>query len=458
VSIGVKRNGSPTNPPSARPLAPLISWRCLGFAESLRRWTPPGAGCRLTRVADQPGQRKTAGSDRPEPEWTRRWPPMSYVARAALVVLIVASIYHAAADVSETLVLVVIAIVIAVGLDPAVRFLVHIGMRRGLAVATIFLAAGLFLLLFALLVGPPLVGQIGGLADDVPRYAADLSRRSDWIGRYLREHDVAAEVQGFLADIPSKVAASFGTIVGVAGRIGSGIFQLATVAILSIYFSLSLERMRRAAALLFTPDRREQGELVLDRTVEKIGGYVGGNLATSGVCTALALIFLLIAGVPFAVPLALWAGIADLIPQFGSYLGAAPAVIVALFQSPALGLIVLVYFIAYQQFENYWLVPRVMRDAVDLSPAAVIISTLIGGGLLGFAGALLALPVAATLKVVIQEVWLRDRIASGDRLVQQSVEEDRRKAAEDEAERTVRAEARRRRWGREKKRDGGQPG
>jgi predicted PurR-regulated permease PerM len=371
---------------------------------------------------------------------------MSYIARAALVVLIVISIYHAAADVSQTLVLVVIALVIAVGLEPAVRWLIRIGMRRGLAVAALFLAAALFVSVFALLVGPPLVRQISGLANDIPRYASDLAARSDWIGRYFREHEVVATVKEFIADIPSKVAASFGTIVGVAGRIGSGTFQLATVVILSIYFSLSLESMRRTAVLLFTADRREQGERLLNRAVEKIGGYVGGNLATSGVCAVLALIALLIAGVPFAVPLALWAGIADLIPQFGSYLGAAPAVIVAFFTSPALGVIVLVYFILYQQFENYWLVPRVMRDAVDLSPAAVIISTLIGGGLLGFAGALLALPVAATVKVVIEEVWLQHRIESGDQLVQQDVAERRRKAAEAQAEKNIKAESRRRLW------------
>jgi predicted PurR-regulated permease PerM len=243
---------------------------------------------------------------------------------------------------------------------------------------------------------------------------SDLAKRNDWIGRYVREHDVATSVKTFIADIPSRVAASFGTIVGFAGRIGSGLFQVATLVILSIYFALSLEPMRRSAGLLFPADRRAQARRVADRAVEKIGGYVAGNLATSGVCAVLALVALLITGVPFAVPLALWAGIADLIPQVGSYLGAAPAVIVAFFQSPIRGVIVVAYFIVYQQFENYWLVPRVMKDAIDLSPAAVIISTLIGGSLLGLPGALLALPAAATLKVLIQELWLKDRAEAED--------------------------------------------
>jgi predicted PurR-regulated permease PerM len=387
-----------------------------------------------------------------ERDWRRRWPPMSYVMRATLAVLVVISIYHAAADVSRTILLVIIAIVIAIGLDPAVRWLVRRGMRRGAAVATIFLAATLFVILFVMLLGPPLVKQISGLANDIPGYAADLAKRNDWIGRYFRDHDVATSVKEFVADIPSKVASSFDTILGVAGRVGGAIFQLVTVAILSIYFSLSLPSMRKTVAIVFSPDHREQGERVLNRSIEKIGGYVGGNLVTSGVCAVVSMIALLILGVPFAVPLAMWAGIADLIPQVGSYLGALPAVVIAFLDSPGRGVIVLLYFILYQQFENYWLQPRVMRDAVDLSPAAVIISTLIGGGLLGFAGALIALPVAATLKVVIYDVWIQNRIQQGDRLVQQHVEEERREAAESQAERIVRAEARRSLWNRLRKR------
>ena len=176
--------------------------------------------------------------------------------------------------------------------------------------------------------------------------------------------------------------------------------------------------------------------------IEKIGGYVGGNLITSGVCGLASMFALLVLGVPFAIPLAMWAGVADLIPQVGSYLGAAPAVLIGFLQSPLKGVLVLVYFILYQQFENYFLVPRVMKDAVDLSPAAVIISTLIAGSLLGFAGALLALPVAATIKVVIYDVWLRDRVEAGDELAREHVEEKAEADEKAEAVAEARAEAR----------------
>ena len=116
---------------------------------------------------------------------------------------------------------------------------------------------------------------------------------------------------------------------------------------------------------------------------------------------------------PFAAALALWVAIADLIPSVGATLGALAAVIVAAFSSLGAALATTIYFIAYQQLENYFIVPRVMRQAVDLSPAAVIVSVLIGGSLEGFAGALLALPLAAAAKVAVREIWLRERLGVG---------------------------------------------
>jgi len=374
----------------------------------------------------------------PSGDWQRRWPPVSYWAKAAAAVAVTLGVLVAARSVSNILIMVVIAIVFAVGLDPAVRFLERFGIRRGVAVAAIFLAVLLFIALFAWLIGPPLVKQISGLARDIPGYLDRLARRNDSIGRYFREHDLAQKLKGFIADIPSNVAQSFNTILGVAGRVGSVLFNLVTVAILTIYFMLSLPSMRRTAAILFSPSRREQGERVINRSIAKIGGYVSGNLLTSGICAVLALVALLVLRVPFAVPLALWAGIADLIPQVGSYLGAAPAVIVGLFASPLIGLIVLAYFIVYQQFENYLLVPRVMKNAVDLSPAAVIISTLIAGSLLGFVGALLALPVAATVKVIIYDVWLVDRVRRGDEEARAQLEAQAEAEAAEEAAREQR--------------------
>ena len=121
------------------------------------------------------------------------------------------------------------------------------------------------------------------------------------------------------------------------------------------------------------------------------------------------MVALLALRIDYAIPLGLWAGVADLIPQVGAYIGALPAVLVALTEGPAYGVATILFFIAYQQFENYLLAPRVYKSSIALSPAAVIISTLAGGILAGFAGALLALPIAATIKVIAVDVVLASR-------------------------------------------------
>jgi predicted PurR-regulated permease PerM len=273
--------------------------------------------------------------------WRSRWPPMSYWVRVTVTVVLTVYVLSAANSVLNILILVLIAAVLAIGLDPAVRRLVATGMRRGVAVALIFLAFAAFVFLFGLLVVPPLAHQVTGLADDIPAYSRDLSARNDWIGSYFREHDVTESVKTFIETLPDRIRGSFHTILGVAGRVGSLLFNIVTVAILTVYFMLSLPSMRSTIALAFPTSRRDRAARVIDQSLEKIGGYVYGNVITSVVCGVAALAALLILGVPFAVPLALWAGIADLIPAVGSYLGAVPAIIVAFFVSPLRGLITL---------------------------------------------------------------------------------------------------------------------
>jgi predicted PurR-regulated permease PerM len=374
---------------------------------------------------------------------------MSYWARWTLTVAAVSAVLAALWSVLNIMVLVLMAAVLAIGLDPAVRAMERRGQSRGRAVTLIFLGALAVVILFASLVIPRLVSQVGELADDIPGAVDDIATRDDAIGRYVRENDVAEKLQKFVKDLPGKITNSFGTIVGVAGKVGSVIFNFVTVAILTIYFMLSLPRMRRTAAIAFAPGTRERAEDVMDQAISRIGGYVAGILTTASIAGTSALVFftilgLLGLGIPFAVPLAVFSGLLGLIPAVGAYIGAAPAVIVGFFQSPATGIVILVYFIVYQQIENYVIQPRIMKNAVNLSPAAVIISTLVFGSLAGFAGAVLALPAAATIKVIIVELFLRGRVAEGDPVAQETLEEHDRAEAEAEAEARARARARKR--------------
>jgi predicted PurR-regulated permease PerM len=149
---------------------------------------------------------------------------------------------------------------------------------------------------------------------------------------------------------------------------------------------------------------------LLAESLEKVGRYVSGNIVISLIAGGASFIFLTAFGIPFAPAVAMWVAIADLIPTVGATLGALVAVVAALFSTTGDLIATIVFFVIYQQIENYVIAPRVMKHAVDVSPAGVIIAVLIGGSLFGFSGALIALPVAAVAKVVVNDLWLRDRL------------------------------------------------
>jgi predicted PurR-regulated permease PerM len=266
----------------------------------------------------------------------------------------------------------------------------------------IFFAAFLFVVLFLALVIPPVVREVGSLATDIPD---KLRHSTGFIGDLQRKYHLAQKFEDLTKNLPKLAGNSFKTILGLTKSVGAIIFNLLTIGILTIYFLMSLPRTKQTAIALMPARERKRGGAVLGEALDRVGGYVSGNIAVSVIAGVCAYIALLIIGVPFAVALAMWVAIADLIPTVGATLGAVVCVIVAAFSSLADAIATAIFFIVYQQVENYVIVPRVMKRAIDLSPAAVIIAVLIGGSLGGFAGALLALPVAAVIKVLFRELY-----------------------------------------------------
>ena len=161
--------------------------------------------------------------------------------------------------------------------------------------------------------------------------------------------------------------------------------------------------MRRAPA-----NEQERLERVVTTITARIGGYVSGSFIQAGLSAAVTAVALVALGVGFWFPLAAWAGFASLIPIVGAYLGGAPAVLIALADSPGKALLVLLFFVIWQQVRDYFVGPRIMKNSVDLSPAAVMLATIIGGSLGGIFGVLLALPVAAAIKAVMAEYLFAD--------------------------------------------------
>jgi len=338
---------------------------------------------------------------------------MSHYARATVTIVAVLAVLSAAWAVRNILVLVLIAVVLAVGLDPAVRRLERWHVRRGWAVFLIFFATVAFIALFVALVVPPLVKQVTNLASDIPGYIDRLKHSNGFFGDLERKYHIAEKLQDLTKKLPSLAGSSIKTILGLTKSVGAIIFNLLTIAILTIYFLLSLPRAKETAISLFPPRERARGGHLLGEALDRVGGYVSGNIGISIIAGVAAYVALRIIGVPFAIALAMWVAIADLIPSVGATLGAVVAVIVAAFSSLGDAIWTAAYFVVYQQFENYYIAPRVMRHAVDLSPAAVIVSVLIGGSLAGFAGALLALPIGAVIKVLLKEFFVKDRVAAG---------------------------------------------
>jgi predicted PurR-regulated permease PerM len=333
-------------------------------------------------------------------------PSTRTVVRIVLTVVGVLVLLYAAYLVRSILILVLIAAFLAVGLNPAVSRLEKLGLRRSFAVALIFLAAVAFIIGFAMAVVPPLVSQVTRFATDLPDYVQDIADRNPRVAEWVEENDIPAKLQDAVGNVPTIIGSSLGNVLGIAGSIVTALFNTLTVVVLTIYFLVSLSHIRQGSLNLVPRSKRERFAQLLDPILEKIGGYIAGQIATALIAGSLAFIFMAIVGVPFPVALALWVTIAALIPLVGATIGAIPAVIVAFFDGPTLGVITLVYFIIYQQVENYVIAPRIMTRAVDVSPAAVLLAALLGASLLGFVGALMAIPTAASLKLIHQEIIL----------------------------------------------------
>jgi predicted PurR-regulated permease PerM len=333
-----------------------------------------------------------------------RYPGMGYWARATLTVVAVLALLAAAWSVRNILLLVLVATVLAVGLDPQVRWLQRRRVSRAWAVTIIGLLGVGFLALFAWLVIPQAVRQAQELARDFPSYVDRLRTSTGALGTLEAKYHLSQRLQQASSQLPDL---AIGKIPSITAGAGSVIVNTLTVVVLTIYFLLGLERGHSAGQRIVAGEHADRNSRILDESLERIGGYVSGNIFISVIAGTLAFLVLEILGVPFAAALAVWVAIADLIPGVGAMLGAVVCVIVALFSSVGDGIAVAIYFIVYQRVENYLILPRVMTKAIDLSAPAVIITLLIGSSLAGLAGALIALPIAAALKVIVRELWPR---------------------------------------------------
>jgi predicted PurR-regulated permease PerM len=316
-------------------------------------------------------------------------------------------------NVRDLLVQIAVAAFIALSLDPAVRWLIRHKVRRSYAVAIIFV---LFLALIGGLMWlavPPLVREATGLATDFPGYLDTLRGRSPTFRTVEARFNLQPRLDAFAADSLSRIQ---GQALAFGQRFLGAVFSTLLVIVLTIYFMADLPRLRRAIVRVFPSRKRPQVSHAVNVVIDKVGSYMIGNLVISAIAGVTTLLALWALNVPFALPLAFFVALTDLIPLVGATIGAVVCTVVAAATSPLwpTALLVAAFFVLYQQLENYLIAPRVLRNSVDMPSVAVLLAALLGGSVLGLVGALMAIPVAAAIKVIATPMMRARDAESGD--------------------------------------------
>ncbi|WP_053204276.1 AI-2E family transporter [Jiangella muralis] len=334
-------------------------------------------------------------------------PSLGFVAAATAVVIGVLALAVATWMVRGVIITVAAGLLLAAGLDPQVRAVQRRVRRRGTAVLVVVAAIGAGLLLFATLALRPAIDQAGELVDDLPVLLDRLSERfaGSAAADYFASPEFEQQVRGAIDDVVAFTANSLGVAFGVLGSVAGVVFTGFTVAATTVYAMLALPRIKAFAGRAAGDPERVA---VVAEVFRRVGGYVTGQLGICACAGASSAIFFLIVGLPYAALLALIVAVLDAVPQIGATLAAVVAVLVALTVSFGTAVAVTVFFIAYQQLENFVIAPRVFASAVSLTPMTVFLAVLAGGALAGFVGAILALPVTAAVTVVLRYV-LRGR-------------------------------------------------
>ncbi len=297
---------------------------------------------------------------------------------------------------------------LAVGFSPMVRLIerqtvLPIGSKRfprWLAILLLYLVILGSVFLIGFLIFPPLVHQAQSLGKQLPEMF-DKAQQFLIDRGILREHLTLREA---VARAPAGSGDAVGAVAGAVVNVAGGIFGIVTILILTFYILVDADRLRSFMLRLFPRERRSQAAQGAREVTEKVSAWLGGQLVLATIIGTTSAIGLWALGVPFFYVLALISGVGEMIPVVGPILSAIPALAVAATISLEKVLFVLIFFVVQQQFENHVLVPKVMSRQVGVSAVTVIVALLIGGELLGILGAILAVPTAAILQVIGEQL------------------------------------------------------
>jgi len=309
----------------------------------------------------------------------------------------------------SVLVLIGLALFIAAGLDPAVSWLTRRRLPRWSAVIVILLIAAGVAAGFMAAAIPPLTAQVTALIHELPHYLTTLRDHNSELGRLNTRFHVQERLSQLLS---TRGTALVGGVLGAGELVLSAASSVLVVIVLVVYFLAAMPRIKLFFYRLAPQSRRARVILIGDEIFDKVGGYMLGNFLTSLIAGIGTWAWLEIFGVPYSLLLGLLVALLDLIPVIGSTIGGAVVSLVALTVSLPVAVATLVFYIAYRLAEDYLIVPRVMGRAVQVPAVVTVLAVLVGGALMGLIGALVAIPAAAALSLLLHEVTFRRLDAS----------------------------------------------
>ena len=346
---------------------------------------------------------ETGGLGRPGRPLNRRSPffiGMTAAAGVAITIGIIELLIKA----GSILILVGLALFIAAGLDPIVSWLTRHRVPRWLGVVITLLGLVGVLALFLALAIPRITAEATTLVNQLPHYAKELQNHNSELGKLNAKYHVESRLSTLISSHGSSLV---GGVLSVGEVVVSAVSSFLLVFVLTVYFLGGLPRIKLFAYRLVPASRRPRTILLTDEIFSRVGGYVLGNVLTSliiGVGTA---VWMLAWSIPYPFLLAMFVALVDLIPVIGSYIGGAAVVLTALTVSLPVAIATLAFMVLYKLAEDYFIVPRVMGRTVQVPATVTLVAVLIGGTLLGIIGALVAIPVAAAARLLLQEIAFR---------------------------------------------------
>jgi predicted PurR-regulated permease PerM len=310
------------------------------------------------------------------------------------------------AAIGSTLILIVVSFFLAAGLNPAVCFFERHGLKRAWAVVVVIACVLVALVLFLVAIVPVITDQVRSITDQAPEWF-DRLQHNHTVQNLDDEYDVIAKARDYVTG-GDFVGTLFGGALGIGLAVLGALFNGFIILVLTLYFLSSLETTKSALYRLAPASRRDRVSRLGDRIIESVGGYVSGAFIVAMCAGVSSLVFLIVVGLAkYAVALAFVVALLDVIPMIGATIGAVVVTAIAFAEDPKTGIACVIFYVVYQQVENYLIYPRVMSKSVDVPGAVTVIAALVGAALLGVVGALLAIPTAAAILMLTREVYVR---------------------------------------------------